>query len=231
MLTKYCVILYDCIQLHSSLAGLGGGNNVQSHIERCTMPVYYIISTVCGFLTGWVFDLPRVARSGRLRAAMGFVHMALLTVGFIGLASSPSRLEVVPSWISKPAWVSTVTFLLLFIYTVFIEISVRSWFLGVGKNQLVTSGSYAMCRHPGTIWVIGMMVSLTLATRSVWLFLTLPLWITLDLLWVWIQERFCFPRLFAGYDRYKLEVPAFLPNRQSLKRAIATFLPKARGVE
>ena len=190
------------------------------------MHLYYILSGVLGFLTGYIFDLPLVARSRPLRVAFGFIHMTLLAYGFAGLAAIPEQLQAVPCWVSYLAWLSTGVFVLLFIYSVFIEISVHSWLLGFGKRQVVKTGSYAMCRHPGNIWLMFVMASLALATRSLWLSVTLPIWIAMDLVWVWIQEKFCFPELLPGYESYKREVPMLIPTWKSTRQAITTILPR-----
>jgi hypothetical protein len=56
-----------------------------------------------------------------------------------------------------------------------------------------------------------------LVPRSRLLLLAAPLWIFLDGLYVWIQERFFFGQMFAGYQ-YKKETPMLIPTPASIVR-------------
>ena len=42
---------------------------------------------------------------------------------------------------------------------------------------------------------------------------------TCNFLYVYLQDRYIFPRYIRGYDDYKRSVPFLIPTRASLKKA------------
>ncbi len=83
---------------------------------------------------------------------------------------------------------------------------------------LVTSGTYALCRHPGVLWLVFVLVGGVLhADRAglIWLGL---LWLGLDVLYVAVQDRIIFPARFSGYRAYQRTTPFLIPTRDSLRR-------------
>lgn len=49
------------------------------------------------------------------------------------------------------------------------------------------------------------------------------LWLSLDVLYVWAQERFSLKRMFPGYEQYKRETPMLVPSRESIVRCFKTL--------
>jgi len=50
----------------------------------------------------------------------------------------------------------------------------------------------------------------------------------LDVLYVWVQERFFFHRQFAGYVQYQQETPMLIPTRASVGRCWRTVGRRGR---
>lgn len=114
--------------------------------------------------------------------------------------------------------------LALLIYSLFIELPFLSTHTGKGEPQaLITGGTYALTRHPGLLWFGLFMLSLLLASRSKELLLGAPVWFSLDLLWVILQDRFIFVKLFRNYHLYQHQTPMLFPSFSSLKRCVATL--------
>ena len=86
--------------------------------------------------------------------------------------------------------------------------------------HLVTTGTYALVRHPTVAWYALLMFSLLLAFQAKPLLLALPLWIALDVLWVALQERLGLGKVLPGYEQYRQTTPMLIPNR----RSVAVFL-------
>ena len=62
-----------------------------------------------------------------------------------------------------------------------------------------------------------------------WLFFTGPqmfrafvLYPTCNLLYIYVQDRYIFPRYIRGYDDYKQTVPFVLPTRDSIRSAFSS---------
>ncbi len=174
----------------------------------------YLLIGVCGFLIGYLLDYPPVRKVRFLRITLECLSFGLLSAAVVGAAIAPQKFQV-PQALSSISWILLAIFLLLFIYSQFIEIPFRQAYLGTKNDRLVKTGTYALTRHPGVIWAALGLLFLTLATRSKVLILAAPIWMIMDFAWVWIQDTFHFPKFFAGYNDYKKEVPMLLPTRRS----------------
>ena len=109
------------------------------------------------------------------------------------------------------------------LYSLYIEIPFNQSYLGAGKNQLVTSGTYALCRHPGVLWYAFFAVGLVLASSHHWAIYAAPVWISMNILFAWIQDRYYFPQLFPGYSDYKTTTPFLIPTRLSIQHFQRSF--------
>lgn len=89
-------------------------------------------------------------------------------------------------------------------------------------NQLVSHGLYALCRHPGALFLPLATISLALALGSRSLLLNSLLASALNLFYVWFQDKLVFPRMISGYHEYRQSVPFLFPTTQSIARAAAT---------
>lgn len=117
--------------------------------------------------------------------------------------------------------------LLLLAYSFFIEVPFARTYAKTGtSHQLVTTGSYALVRHPGVIWYSLFLLFLFFATGSMTLLVAAPLWVLLDIIYVVIQERFFFDTMFPGYRDYRRQTPMLIPNRRSMVRSIKTLNPR-----
>jgi hypothetical protein len=67
------------------------------------------------------------------------------------------------------------------------------------------------------------MISSILVSKSSLMFVAAPIYIVLNTLLVVIQDKFFFPRMFAGYDIYQQETPMLVPNRRSINAFIESL--------
>ena len=99
----------------------------------------------------------------------------------------------------------------------------------MGK-KLVKTGTYALVRHPGVLWLGLLLSSLVLISRSRLLFIATPVWLLMDVLYVWRQDELFFGRMFPGYEACREETPMLIPTRQSILRCWRS-LAKQRSSE
>ena len=153
---------------------------------------------------------------------------ALFTAALVRAAGCPPRVAI-PAFLSALGWVLAALFLLLLVYSLFLEIPFASAYLRRGgPNRLMTRGTYALSRHPGVLWQAGLVASLFPATGSLPLLAALPVWTGLNLLYVTLQEGLFFVRLFGQeYREYQQDVPMLLPTRASVKRCLRTLFGNA----
>lgn len=107
-------------------------------------------------------------------------------------------------------------FLVLLVYTLFFAIPLEASYARPGERRhACTTGVYALCRHPGVLWLGGLLVCL-------WLAAGLPLtdavvYCGLNVLLVWFEDRWVFPAVMEGYPAYQASTPFLIPNRESLR--------------
>lgn len=183
---------------------------------------------VGGFALAILSDFLSIGRFQALSRWGFWVSAGILTYALFEVTLFTGRLNlaaplVLAGWIILP-----LSFILL-IYSLFIELPFSSTYLGEGVQQaLFTGGTYALTRHPGLLWFGLFLVALLFVSRSRDLLIAAPVWFFLDMLWVVIQDRFIFVKLFRQYNLYQKETPMLIPNYKSLKRCIATLGKESR---
>jgi len=133
------------------------------------------------------------------------------------------RLQL-PDWSSHAGWPLLLVSVSLLVYSLFLEIPFRRTYAanGVG-DRLVETGTYALVRHPGVLWLALFLLGLVLVSRSRLLLLATPVWLLMDVLYVCVQERFLFRKMFPGYEQYQQETPMLIPTRESMARCLRTL--------
>jgi protein-S-isoprenylcysteine O-methyltransferase Ste14 len=163
----------------------------------------YIALGVVAFIIAGFFDLAALQRIRYLKQIIGLTAALLFGYALIMVARHPDKL-LLPAWLSSAGWPFLIISGLLLIYSLFLEIPFRQTYAAAGVgDKLVKTGTYALVRHPGVLWLALLLLSLVLVSHSRLLLLAAPLWIFLDVLYVWIQERSFLGRIFPGYGQYK----------------------------
>lgn len=154
--------------------------------------------------------------------------VGLLSAGLMGyalvrvvLAQPKLALPAALAWLGWPLLLVATA---LLVYSLFLEIPFRRTYVEAGASSaLVRTGTYALTRHPGVLWFTLLLVALLLVSRSRLLLWAGPIWLGLDVLAVWIQERFYFSQMFPGYEQYKQETPMLIPTRESIAKCVKTL--------
>ncbi len=120
-------------------------------------------------------------------------------------------------------------FLLLLIYTLFFALPFEATYVEKsGPRMAYTEGVYALCRHPGVLWFIGLYfcLAMLLATNTAALFC---LWVSLwDLAYIFLQDLWIFPQTFVNYREYQAGTPFLLPTPKSIGRCARTLGRKGK---
>ena len=176
------------------------------------------------FLLPLVFD---VADTRALRVVKWFCALAcpILYLGatFI-LWTDPWRLAL-PIGARIAAGACAVPFLLLLVQSLLVEVRSPVGSGSAGRRALVTTGTYALVRHPGVLWYVFFHLLAGVAVGSVPFLLAAPLWAGVNAAVAAVQDRFIFPGVFGAqsYDEYRRAVPFVVPSRASLRRCLATL--------
>jgi protein-S-isoprenylcysteine O-methyltransferase Ste14 len=187
----------------------------------------YILLGVLAFLIAFFFDLATTKRVPYLKQIIGLASASLFGYSLLAVCLAPVKMRL-PDWLSWVGWPFLLVSFSLLVYSLLLEIPFRQTYTADGAgNRLVKTGTYALVRHPGVLWFSLFLVSLILVSRSRLLLAAAPVWFFMDVLYVWIQERFYFAKMFPGYERYRKETPMLIPTRESITRCIKTL----RGVK
>lgn len=188
----------------------------------------YIAVGSAAFLLAGLFDLAALHDVPRLKQVFGLAGVAVFGYALTMLVLHPVKLQV-PSVVSYVGLALAALSVLLLIYSLFLEIPFRPTYAqrGAGR-ELITTGTYALVRHPGVIWLTMLLVGLVLTSRSYLLCWATPLWVALDAIYVWAQEKWLLGKLFPAYDQYCEETPMLIPTRESIVRCWRTMLVRRR---
>jgi len=176
----------------------------------------YIALGSLGFLVIHFFDIVSLKRVPGAKPCTWILGSGLLVYSLIMLCLRSDKL-LLPSWSTWLGWALLSTSLLLLIYSLFINLPFRKTYVATGVgDKLITTGLYALVRHPWIHCFIVLMLSLVLVSGSKLLLIASPIWILLDILLVVIQDKFFLGRMFEEYESYRRETPMLIPNKKSI---------------
>lgn len=169
------------------------------------------------------YDIANLARRYHLKIVVQISVSVLFLLALGSAICHPDKMSM-PGWIVALGGTLSGLGMVLLAYSLGIELSFRRTYLTAeAPGQLVTTGTYALTRHPGVLWLGLWLLGLALVSRSRVLLLAGPLWLATDIFYVWLQDRYFFPRQFPDYGRYQSQTPMLWPTRASIKRCLATL--------
>jgi protein-S-isoprenylcysteine O-methyltransferase Ste14 len=189
----------------------------------------YVAIGMAGFLAAYLFDVVSIKRIPRLKGLVWLVAVVLVVCSTWMVCFDPVKFTL-PAWASILGWVLLPTFILCFIYSLFINLPFRKTYVktGVG-SQLIRTGTYALVRHPGVLWYGVILIALILISKSQLILIAAPIWFVMDVIHVTIQDKFLFGKMFPEYKDYRKETPMLIPNTRSIAAFFKTFnSPKAK---
>jgi len=182
-----------------------------------------VVGILAFLILYWVdfFDLKRMPVIKILTWILGVVLIFASHLSVI----FDSTTFIIPEFFRASGFVLSIIFFLLFIYSVFIEIPLfRRRGIVANEKGLVTSGTYALTRHPGVIWYILTLIAIFIHTGSKILLISIPIWGMMDIIYAIIQDYYFFPRLFGeDYSNYREKTPILIPSSKNIRNCILTY--------
>ncbi len=178
----------------------------------------YICIGCAGFLLIHFFDVVSLKKWRRgVKPVTWVLGCGLLVYASIMACLEPSKLAL-PTWSVYPGWILLAGSLFLLVYALFVNLPFHRTYVAAGtSDKLITTGMYALVRHPGFYWFAIIMLSLVLVSGSKMMLIGAIIWTSADILMIVIQDKFVFTRMFIGYAKYQQETPMLVPNIRSLK--------------
>lgn len=110
--------------------------------------------------------------------------------------------------------------LILLIYTLFFAVPFQDAYVAGSKQPICKTGIYALCRHPGVLFLFGTWLFAGTALVNVQVVAAAFVYSACNLIYVILQDRWFFPKLFAGYEQYREEVPFLIPTVVSFRQCL-----------
>ena len=188
----------------------------------------YVAVGCLGFLLIHLFDIVSLKRLPWAKPFTWILGSGLLVYALAIVCLRSDKLPL-PTWSTWLGWVLLTISLLLLIYSLFVNLPFRKTYIATGVgDKLITTGLYALVRHPWIHCFTLVLLSLVLVSKSSLLLIAAPIFILLPIVLAVIQDKFVFGRMFDGYESYQRETPMLVPNRQSLN-AFINSLKQARA--
>lgn len=175
-----------------------------------------------GFVLFWISDFNSIWWKKRWL-------QGCFTVGCLLLAASTVDM-VIRGWPERAGAATALcltaaaVFLCILIYTLFFAIPFQeSYGRQDGGRRVCKRGVYALCRHPGVLWLAGFYLFLWLALGGVIPLAAFAVFSLLDVVYVVIQDRIIFPALFDDYGEYREQVPFLWPDKTSVLECKRTW--------
>lgn len=109
-------------------------------------------------------------------------------------------------------------------YALFGALPFKATYVSGQGNQVIDTGFYALCRHPG-VWAFFFTYLFLFLVSGKWMMLIATIvWTIMDIIHVWVQDRYFFPKTLNGYTEYQKKTPFLLFNKESIHRFRTTLL-------
>lgn len=184
----------------------------------------YILTGAVSFLFLFLFDIYTLTNEAVKKKIFGILGLGLFTYSalMVTITSEKVYLPLALRVIAFVLWIAT-SFLL--IYSLFLELPfVKTYGKKQHSNELVDTGTYALCRHPGVLWFGLMFLFFYFTTGAIQLVTAGIIWTGIDVFHVYLQEKLFFPKMFPRYKDYMRDVPMLIPTGQSIKKCISTLI-------
>lgn len=186
---------------------------------------------VCGLL-GYasiiLCDLNNTSHNNDRMQSLYTVGGGLLGLAFFNaIVTDTSAGSSLPAAVRIPAGILAAAFFVLLVYVTFFtggrinwkkdktKSSAKRWW----ERELVTTGAYALCRHPAVWAMLFFSVLLIPATGlNPWYAVIFSL---CGLLLAVYEDINVFPALMRGYDSYKTTTPFLFPTKESFRRCFS----------
>ncbi len=181
----------------------------------------YLGLGVFGFILLLLFDFTSLAEKNVVKYFFGIGGFGVIVLSSIFLLKYNSNIWFPLSYRIISLILAILSFLLL-IYSVFIEVG-ENTYKYKNKYKLITTGTYALSRHPGVLWFLFVYLFIGVYFQNYYILFAGLIWTCINIIYVWIQERFIFIKIFDNYAGYIKTTPMLLPNFKSLERCITTL--------
>lgn len=183
----------------------------------------YVLIGTLAFVFFFFFDVYTLKNQRVKKRFYGIIGVGVLVYLVVMVTVNSIRIDFpIPLRIAAFVFWVGITFLL--IYSLFLEIPfVKTYAKKQQNNELVKNGTYALCRHPGVLWFGLSFLFFFYTIGAVLLIPAGIVWTSVDVLYVYLQEKLIFYKIFPDYKDYVKITPMLIPTKVSIKKCISTL--------
>ncbi len=175
----------------------------------------YVGIGIIGFALLLIFDLLSLRNKNYLKYVFGLTGFLMIFICSLLIIINYSDFNELNNMFRIISSVFALASLSLLVYSVFIEVGKKTYQVE-NKHILVTEGTYALTRHPGVLWMLLLFIFGAIMFQNILLFYTGLIWTIVNIIYVSIQERYIFHKIFDNYEQYQKNTPMILPNIRSI---------------
>jgi protein-S-isoprenylcysteine O-methyltransferase Ste14 len=109
----------------------------------------YILIGIAGFIIFHLVDIAAIKRLPLMKPATWTLGCGLVVLGMVMAAFTGEKLAL-PPWLVAVGWLVLLASLGQLLYSLFINLPFRQTYVDKGvADELITTGLYAIVRHPG----------------------------------------------------------------------------------
>ena len=183
--------------------------------------ILYLMIGLVGFALLLVFDLLSLHNKNYSKYFFGISGFLMILVSSILIIVNYSHFLRIDSIYRFLGLFLAIVSLGLLVYSVFIEVGRKTYQIK-NEHTLVTSGTYALTRHPGVLWMLLLYIFGAIFFQNLLAIYAALIWTFVNIVYVSIQERFIFHKIFDNYDKYRETTPMILPNFESIEKFVTT---------
>jgi protein-S-isoprenylcysteine O-methyltransferase Ste14 len=188
------------------------------------MVMIYIIIGAAAYLFFILYDLNSIILRNNLLYCSFFAGIFLQALAAAGIVLTSLDTVKTNDYRAGIFGILAMLFLCLLVYTLFFALPFKATYITAGSSpKLCRTGVYALCRHPGVLWLFGFYLFLGLALGTLLPMVSAAVFSVLNLFYVIFQDRWTFMKYFGDYGEYKTDTPFLLPNLRSIKRCFQTL--------
>jgi protein-S-isoprenylcysteine O-methyltransferase Ste14 len=184
----------------------------------------FILTGCLAFIFFYIFDLNQIKllkRSLNISFAAGIALLAASTTGILLGNYNGFQVFIL---LKILFWMLAIVSIFMMLYALFAALPFGETYIKVKKGRnVIDTGMYALCRHPGVIWFFLFYLFAWLASGKTLMMWAGIIWTLMDIIHVYIQDRWLFPRTLSGYRHYQNKVPFLLPSLASIKNCLSSL--------
>lgn len=179
------------------------------------------IVIILAFIFFFLYDVNQIKSNVLFLRFLFPAGLGLLLIGTgLFLVSDNTKIADLPLFLQVVFFILAAINLALLVYSLFFAFDFDQSYKEGGKQQLQTNGVYALCRHPGVVFLMFVYIFLSLGLNSLPLLICGFLISALNIAYVIFQDIYVFPKQFENYAEYKKETPFLLIRPGGIQKCV-----------